>query len=135
MEGVIRLQKRLTTLSQNETKLNAAYGPVVKQQTRADLTADNIELIDTETWITYKTPKRVEVNVNDMSDAGRVCRKRAILETERRFFGNNTENTFEEQGLQLEDIQGKVEMSDRELDVLLLDPRTCGDEEVMDKED
>ena len=94
VEGVLRLQNNLTTLSQNEEKLNASFGPVLKQQTRTNLTADIIQLIDIESWSAYSKVPRLKKDVNDMSEAGRICRKRAILETERRFFGNNTEETY-----------------------------------------
>ena len=134
VEGVLRIQKHLTTLSQNEEKLNASFGPLLKQQTRTNLTAGIIELIDIESWSTYSRVPRLEKYVNDMSKAGRICRKRAILETERSFFGNHTEDTYDEQeGLSNEQITKRVEMSDREFGVLLLDPRTCFDEIILDR--
>ena len=132
VEGVLRLQKQLTTHSQNEKKLNSAYGPILKQRTRKGLTADHIELIDTPSWKKYKNAPRVPVDVNVMTQNGRECRNRAILETERRFFLNNSKDTFEEQGLPADDIQKRVEMSDREIGTLLLDPRTSLDPELLD---
>ena len=34
--------------------------------------------------------------VDDMTKNGQMCRERAILECERRFFGNETEETFDD---------------------------------------
>ena len=71
-------------------------------------------MIDIESWSAYSKVPRLEKDVHDMSEAGRICRKRAILETERRFFGNDTEDTYDEQEvLTNEQITKKVEMSDR----------------------
>ena len=63
-----------------------------------------------------------------MTETGQVCLTRATLECERRFFGNKTEELFDE----LDDtIQKKIELSDREKGVLCLDARTVLDVSIM----
>ena len=69
-----------------------------------------------------------------MSENGRICRNRTVLKTERRFFSNNSKDTFEEKGFLGGEVQKRVEMSDRELGTLLLDLRTCADPDLLDEE-
>ena len=72
---------------------------------------------------------RIAVDVNDFSELGRTARNRAILEIERRFFKNDTEQTFEEQG-----VIGKVFLHNRVKGALCLDKRTCCDARMFSKD-
>ena len=78
---------------------------------------------------TTKAPQSPK-NVNTFSTMGRQCRKRAMLECERRFFGYTENTTFEDQGCSHDDI--RVNMTKGEFLILLLDPRTCVDSSVLD---
>ena len=73
------------TLLQNESNLNAAYGPVIRTVIHKILSSDAMKLIHVELWGNVTNALRVDVDVNTFSDAGRERRTRAILETERRF--------------------------------------------------
>ena len=70
-----------------------------------------------------------------MSESGRICRKNVILETKKIFLGNKMEDPYDEkEGLSNEQIKNRVEMSDMELGVFLLDPRTLFDVSILDWE-
>ena len=73
---------------------------------------------------------RMTINVNDMSDNMRTCRMRAILELERRFFGNKEEYVFEDN----EHVYfPELNLSDCEMVCLVLDKRTIGWELILEK--
>ena len=57
---------------------------------------------------------------------GKECRRRALLETERRFFGNSGEDF-----LGYTAMEAKLKLNDRELATLMLDKRTCMQKTVM----
>lgn len=57
-----------------------------------------------------------------MTTNGKTCLRRAILECERRFFNNTTEELFDEDDI---DASKRIKLSDREKWKLLLDLRTC----------
>ena len=95
VEGVLNISKDLVTLSQNEKKINSVYGPLFKRTTHQGYLAEAIQLIDIESWGKTTRAPRSPKNVNAFSIRGRECRKRAMLECERRFFGNTEETTFE----------------------------------------
>ena len=120
MEAILNISKDLVTISQTETKLNAAYGPVVRNATYRKLVSDRIEVIDIDNWgATHRAPRK-EADVNTFSRIGRICRKRATLECERRFFGHSGEVTMDEEG-----AQAIMKLSRREKAALVLDKRTC----------
>lgn len=81
-----------------------------------------------ETIIALRSPK----NVNIFSIMGRGCRKIAMLECDRRSFGNTEETTYEDQGCCDDDI--RVKMTKSEFVTLLLDPQTCVDPDVLDSD-
>ena len=64
-----------------------------------ELSCVTMKVMNTEDWSSNKimmNPKRSEINSNTFTTMGRTCLKRALLETERRFFGNTVEETFED---------------------------------------
>ena len=67
IEGILRLQKQLTTHSQNERKLNAAFSPILKQRTWKGLTSDTIALIDTAVWKPYLLPEYIQKQIMVLS--------------------------------------------------------------------
>ena len=72
-------------------------------------------------------PTRSEAKVESFTLAGKICRKRALLESERRFFNDETEETFAESNTEIE-----MNLTDREKATLLLDPRTTWSKQVLD---
>ena len=132
VEGVLNISKDLVTLSQNEKKINSVYGPLFKRTIHQGYLAEAIQLIDIESWGKTTRAPRSPKKINAFSIRGRECRKRAMLECERRFFGNTEETTFEDQGCSDDDI--RVKMTKREFATLLLDPRTCVDPDVLDSD-
>jgi len=71
VEGVLRLQQALTTLLQNEIKINGSYNPILKQRTRAHLVSSKIDLIEVQRWNKYNKPPQVSIAVSAMSNAGK----------------------------------------------------------------
>ena len=65
-------------------------------------------------------PSGTSVDLNSLSNADGECRRRVLLETERRFFGNLSENIGEEIN-----IEASLKLSQRGKAVLVLDKRTC----------
>ena len=131
VEAILNISKDLVVLAQNEKKLNAAYGPVVRNETYKKLTSETVLVIDSDNWVKGPRAPRKEVNVNVLSQNSRECRSRATLEHERRFFGNNTEVTMDSEG-----AEAKMKLSNRETAVLILDKRTCFKSQILlDKAD
>ena len=126
IEAVLMASKDLCTLSQNESHLNAAYGPVVRKNLHNTLSAPTMMVIDTNRWGRNVKAPRSSKLVSDFSEYGAECRRRAKLECERRFFGNTSEEVFP-QG------QCSVGCKNREKGVLLLDKRTCCNMLIMKK--
>jgi len=127
VEATLNIAKDVVTISQTESKLNAAYGPVVRNATYKKLTSDKIMVIDITNWDnSMARAPRKEVEVDTFSEAGRECRARATLECERRFFGNNGNETMDAEG-----AQAKMKLSQREMATLVLDKRTCMQKSVM----
>ena len=119
-EAILNILKDLVTISQTETKLNAACGPVVRNATYKKLVTDKIRIIDIDNWGATQRAPRKEVDVNTFSWIGRIFRQRATLECERQFFGHNGEETMDEEG-----AQAIMKLSRHEKAVLVLDKRTC----------
>ena len=76
----------------------------------------------------YSKPPQVPKQIVNFTLDGLTCRKRAILELEQRFYGNDSEYTFE--GSQRQ-IDLKLELSDRELGCMYLDLRTLLNASIM----
>ena len=87
VEGVLNIQQSLTTLSQNESRFNGAFAGPIKQRTRNKLVAPTIDLINLDRWVKYSNLAQVAKAVVDLTENGNTCRKRALLECERRFLG------------------------------------------------
>lgn len=125
VEAVLNILKDVSTLVQNEKGLYAAYGPVMRMELHKKLNSDTMEIIDVNNW--GKTPKapRVTVDVATWSDKGKECKQRALLECERKFFGNRSEDV----------IRGasEIKLKDREKAALVLDKRTCANTNVLSK--
>jgi len=68
--------------------------------------------------------------VSEFSENGQRCRKRATLECERRFFGNNGEETMDAEG-----AIAKMKLSKREMATLHLDKRTCLQKSILSTKD
>ena len=64
-------------------------------------------------------PSCTSVCINSFSSAGRECRRRVLLETKRRFFGNLSENIGEEIN-----IEASLKLFQRDKATLALDKRT-----------
>jgi len=120
VEAILNISKDLVTISQTESKLNAAYGPVLRNVTYKKFINDNMMVIDITNWGSTSRSPRKELNVNDFTESGRRCRERATLECERRFFGHNGEETMDAEG-----AVAKMKLSKREMATLHLDKRTC----------
>ena len=94
---MLRISKDNVILSQHEEKLNAAFGPVARRYAHKKLTSDTLSIINMNVWDgKSKISPRIMMDVNDISTAGKIYRKRAILELERRFFGNDGEKIFDD---------------------------------------
>ena len=82
-EGMLRETSLLTTNFQNEEKLNAAHGPVMRKALHDSLSKDTMDLVDAEDWSVNKErthPKWSEVNLNSFTDTGLACRTQTLLE-------------------------------------------------------
>lgn len=73
-------------------------------------------------------PTRSEANSDLFTDAGKIFKKRASLEYERRFFDNKRENTFAESNTEF-----SMKLIDRDRDTLVLDKRTCWSRSAFDE--
>ena len=65
-------------------------------------------------------PTRSEINTRFFTTTGRICLNRALLEIEKSFFANTTEETFSGSGENCD-----VSLSNREKSLLLTYKRTC----------
>ena len=129
-EAILKSSKVMVILVQTEKKFIAAFGPVMRKNLHNEYTSNTMYLIHLDEWKDQIHPPRRQVPVDDFSDNGRECRKRALLEVERRFFGNNTEEVFEE------DAQEAVlKLKQRGKATLVLDKRTCYRRSIMHTEE
>lgn len=120
VEVILNISKDLVTISQTESKLNAEYGPVLRNVTYEKFTNDTIWVIDINNWGNTSRSPRKEVGVNGFTDNGQTFRERATLEHERCFFGHNGEETMDTEG-----ASARIKLSRREMATLYLDKRTC----------
>ena len=84
-------------ICQNEEKLNSARGPVthkVMHDSLSRVTACLVGVDDRSANKERARPTRSEAKVESLAGARKPCRIRALLETGRRFFNNETEVTF-----------------------------------------
>ena len=119
IEAVMAIVGRYTTVVQTEAAFMRAIGIVELHQLLASLRAQTIDVIDMENVTEANTEPRKSVRVDELSDVGKTCLKRAILEAERRFCGNTAET--------IEGISGGgIHVALEDVQALLLDPRTFG---------
>ena len=123
---MLNVSKDVCTIAQNETLLNSAFGPVMKKILYKKLKVTEMEMIDVATWGKSSRAPRKLVKVNTWSRNGRECRRRATLECERRFFGNDTESL-------LAANDTRLRLSNREKAVLVLDKRTTMNGKILKK--
>ena len=132
VEAVLQISKDNVIFPQHEKKLNAAFGPVARRYTHKKLASDRLSIINMDTWDgKSKISPRIMMDVNDMSTEGRICRKRAMLELERQFFGNDGEEIFEDM---MTVNMPEMKLTCREEVCLVLDKQTIGREVVLDRE-
>ena len=116
-EAVLNTMRLTTVLPQYEKNLNRAYGPLYKELTIKTLRKPMLWLIDDTQLCINKGPHptRKETTVISLSVIGQETRKRALLECERRFCVNRTE-----------ELNGSaVVKSHHELVCMGLDVRLC----------
>ena len=130
VEAILRVSKALVTFSQTENQLIAAYAPVLRKKVHTQLKGNKLDIINVSEWQNQIHPSRTSADVDSFSSAGRECRRRALLETERRFFGNRSENIGEEIN-----IEASLKLSQREKAVLVLDKRTCLQPGILTNDD
>ena len=87
-------------------------------------------MINVDKWSSNKTQARStssEAKVESFSVHSKICRKRALLETERRFFNNKIEETFAVSNAEI-----AMKLTDREKATLLLCPRIFSNKQELD---
>ena len=116
-EAVLDAMRLTTVLPQYEKHLNRAFGPLYKELTIKTLRNHTLWIIDKKQLCTNTGPRptRKEVFVINLSAVGQETRRRALLECERRFCVNRTEQ-----------LNGSVVVkSNHELVCMGLDLRLC----------
>jgi len=64
MEAILSVGKDLVVMAQTETKLNAAYGPVLRKDAHKKYTAETMMVIDVDNWKNTTRASRIPVDVN-----------------------------------------------------------------------
>ena len=95
-EAMIRVSKDIVTFLQTENQFIASHAPVLRKKVRTQLKGNKLDIINVPEWQNQMRSYRRSVGVGSFSSAGREHRRRALLEKERRFFGNRSENIGEE---------------------------------------
>ena len=123
-EAVLALSKDVSKFAQCEGLLNATFGPVMRKILHKRLSANKVMMIDVPNW--RKTPRapRLLIDVSTWSAEGIECKRRALLECERRFFGNTTEIIMQ---------NPVIRLAQREKAALVLDKRNCMNKLVLSK--
>ena len=79
---MLRETSPLTTIFQNEEKLNGACGPAMIKPLHDSLSRDTMSLINVEQWSSDKDMihlTRSKANVDSFVDTGKVCKNRELL--------------------------------------------------------
>ena len=129
-EGALRETSRLTTICQNEDKLNGVRGPGMRKALHDIFSRVTVTLTDAEEWSAHKEivhPTRSEPNVDSFAEKVKVYRTRELLKCERRFFNNKTEETFAERNTEF-----YMKLTDREKTVLVLEKKICWSKSAFD---
>ena len=90
-EGVLNCTKVTSTLAQRERGFNGAFTPLIKTLALTKLRADELYVIDMPNVKISPHVPRVAIKIDNLTDMGQTARVRAILEGERRWCGNQTE--------------------------------------------
>ena len=93
------------------------------------LSSGSLKAIDAETWSKNKFlmhPKIIYSDTDDFTIVGKTFLTGALLEIERRFFGNTEDITFAERGKNYD-----VSLSDGEKEIVLLDKNTYCNKSVF----
>ena len=91
-EAIIRDTSRLTSVFQNEEKLNGARGPVMRKSLHDSLSRGTMRVFNADHWSSNKDmmhPTQSGVNIISFTKAGKTCKRRALLECERGFLIEN----------------------------------------------
>ena len=115
-EGVLNCTKVTSTLAQREKGFNGAFTPLIKNLALTKLRAEEMNVIDMPNVTISPHVPRVAIKVENLTEMGQTARVRAILEGERRWCGNETEEL----------TGASVNMGKNELLCTLLDKRTLG---------
>ena len=130
-EAILRDVPRLTTVFQEEERLNGAHGSVVRKFLHDSLSSRTMRMINSDLWSSQKAmihPTRKVVNINSFTDTGRTYLKRPLLECEISVFNDKTEIIFTKQSYEF-----CVNSTNRERSLLVLDKRICWSRSVLQK--
>ena len=120
---MLRETTRLTTVYLNEDKLNSVHGPTMRKNLHDSLSSDSIGLMHADQWSSNKMqtyPTRSDAKIESFENVGKIFRRRMLLETERIFFQNESEETFGESNTEI-----RMNLTDRDKTTLVLGPRSC----------
>ena len=97
----------------------AAHLPELRKKVYAQLKRNKIDVINVLELQNQLRPSCASVDFNSFSSASREFRRRALLETECRLFGNLSESVGEETN-----VETSINLTQREKAALVLDKRT-----------
>jgi hypothetical protein len=117
-EAVLFITQTITKLAQFEKLYMAAFAPIIKAAVYSKLCAPTIKVIDLDAVTDDPILPRIERAVTDMTETGKMCRLRAIIEFERRFMGSTSQERLHDPDTYQFEINGRV------LVATLLDLRT-----------
>lgn len=122
VEAVLDIVKFYTTAVQYERRPMAALGHPLRSRLLKQLRADAIPVVDLNNVTASSNVPRVHKPVATWSNLGKKCLRRAILEAERRFCGNDAleEGTEDNNNLN----HGQPHLMDLQACAMMLDPRT-----------
>ena len=128
---MLKISKKIATLSQHEKKCVAACGPVIKQTDYTQLCDNTVNLVDHDTWGLKAVAPRTPVSVDKFTNIGKTTLTRERLEMERRFMNNTNDHlTFQDQVLP----NGHVGLTARDKGALFLDMRIVLEPLIMGNE-
>ena len=105
--------------------LYAAYDPVMRLELQKKLNSNTMEMIDVNNWEKISNVSRVTLDVATLSYKVKECKQRALLECERRFLGNWSEDVL---GNALD-----IKVKDREKAALVLNKEICANTKIFSK--
>lgn len=93
---VLDITRLLCTVSQYEDKYVGGYGPYLQTCVYDKLREDTLKIVDFQNVTKSLPMPTMSVKVDELPPVVQITRSRAILEIERRFFGNTTDVPFED---------------------------------------